>query len=86
MTLDQVMEEVRALTPDEQWQLRGLLDTGWATPPSPPTEEAFEQELVKLGILSEIPPPVTDFTPYQNRKPVEVQGKPLSEVILEERR
>ena len=29
---------------------------------------------------------MTDFTPYQHRQPIETTGKPLSEVIIEERR
>ena len=50
------------------------------------TEEEFERKLVEAGLLSEIKPPITDFTPYQNRQPVEATGKLLSEVIIEERR
>lgn len=50
------------------------------------TEEAFAQELWALGWLSEMKPSLTDFTPYQHRQPIETTGKPLSEVIIEERR
>ena len=83
---DQVVEYVKALSPTQQQQLRALLDTLLA--PSAPqlTEEEFERKLVEAGILSEVKPPITDFTPYQNRQPVKTTGKPLSEVILEERR
>jgi hypothetical protein len=84
--LDKMLEEVRMLTPDEQRQLRGLLDKLLATPPSKSIEDELEQRLLKAGLLSEIKPPITDFTPYQNRKPIKVKGKPLSEVIIEERR
>jgi hypothetical protein len=49
-------------------------------------EQQFQQRLLKLGIISEIKPPITDFTPYQNRQPIEVKGKPTSEVIIEDRR
>jgi hypothetical protein len=49
-------------------------------------EQQFQQHLLKLGIISEIKPPITDFTPYQNRQPIEVKGKPTSEVIIEDRR
>ena len=38
------------------------------------------------GLLSEVKPPITDFTPYLHRQPIETTGKPLSEVIIEERR
>ena len=83
---DKVVEDVKALSPAQQQQLRVLLDT-FLTPAVPHlTEEEFERKLVEAGILSEVKPPITDFTPYQNRQPVETTGKPLSEVIMEERR
>jgi hypothetical protein len=49
-------------------------------------EQQFQRHLLKLGIIREIKPPITDFTPYQNRQPIEVKGKPTSEVIIEDRR
>ena len=79
-----VVEEVQALTPAEQQQLRAWLDT--LCTPAPMTEEAFAYELCEAGLLSEVKPPMTDFTPYQHRQPIETTGKPLSEVIIEERR
>jgi hypothetical protein len=83
---DKVVEEVKALSPAEQRQLRALLDTFLSPTQASMTEEAFAHKLVEFGILSDVKPPITDFTPYQNRQPVETTGKPLSEVILEERR
>jgi hypothetical protein len=50
------------------------------------TEEAFAYALREAGLLSEVKPPITDFTPYQHRQPIETTGKPLSEIIIEERR
>lgn len=49
-------------------------------------EYKLEQILLKEGLLSEIPPPITDFTGYRKRRPVNVKGKPISETIIEERR
>jgi hypothetical protein len=84
--LDQVIEEVKALTPDEQRKLRELLDNliGGATPAI--TEEELQQRLYEKGVIGEIPSPITDLTPYRNRKLMEVKGKPLSETVIEERR
>jgi len=48
--------------------------------------DALHQALLAAGVISEIKPPITDFTPYKNRKLIEVKGKPLSETIIEERR
>jgi hypothetical protein len=50
------------------------------------TEEEFAHQLHVAGLLREVKPPITDFTPYQHRQPIETRGKPLSEVIIEERR
>lgn len=81
---EKVVEDVKALTPEEQQQLRAWLETLGA--PAPMTEEAFAQALREAGLLSEVKPPITDFTPYQHRQPIETTGQPLSEVIIEERR
>ena len=83
---DKVVEDVKALSPAQQQLLRALLDTLLA--PSAPqlSEEEFEHKLVEAGVLSEVKPQITDFTSYQKRQPVRTTGKPLSEVILEERR
>ena len=49
-------------------------------------EEKLKQRLVEKGLLKQIKEPITDFTPYQNRTPIVVHGKPVSETILEDRR
>ena len=83
---EKVVEDVKALTPAEQHQLRTWLNTLSTPEPPPMTEEAFAQELCAMGLLSTVTPPITDFTPYDHREPIETTGKPLSEVIIEERR
>ena len=86
LPFDKVVEAVKALSPAEQSQLRAILDTIVAGVAAPLTEDEFAHKLVEFGLLSEVKPPITDFTPYQNRQPVKTTGKPLSEVIMEERR
>jgi Arc/MetJ-type ribon-helix-helix transcriptional regulator len=58
--------------------------------PSPATGEPNAQEaqrrLFQAGLLSEIKPPITDLTPYRHRQAVPIQGEPLSETVLRERR
>ena len=83
---EKVVEEVKALSPVEQRKLRTLLDTFLAPADAPMPENEFAHRLVAFGVLSEVKPLITDLAPYQNRQPVETTGKPLSEVILEERR
>lgn len=84
--LDRLIEEVKTLTADEQRSLRDIVDELLAKSSPQMTEEEFEQRLVERGIISRIPAPIADLTPYRNRKLIEVKGKPLSETIIEERR
>ena len=49
-------------------------------------EDKLERRLFELGYLSKINRPIRDFTPYENRTLIRVEGKPLSEIIVEERR
>lgn len=48
-------------------------------------EEKLERRLHEAGLLKQIREPITDFAPYQNRAPIMVRGKPVSETILEDR-
>ena len=84
--LDRVIEEVKALTPDEQKQLREMLDVLMVKSAPPMTEDEFERRLLEKGIISKIPSRSANPASYRSRKPVEVEGKPVSEIIIEERR
>jgi hypothetical protein len=83
---DQVCQAVRALTPAEQWRLRKLLDVWLAPPEAALSEEELDQELMREGVLDQVPAPLTDPSSYEAWTPVSIQGKPISETILEERR
>jgi len=74
------------MTADEQRQLRKRLDQLLAESAALSMEDELERTLPEAGLLSEIKPPITDFRSDQNRKPIETKGRPLSEVIIEERR
>jgi len=80
--LARVLEDVKALTPDEQRQVRERLDDLLAPQM---TEAEFEQHLLAKGVISEIPPRIIDPVFEQNRRPVKFEGKPVSEIIIEER-
>jgi putative addiction module CopG family antidote len=49
-------------------------------------DQQLQQRLLAAGIISEIKPPITDLTPYRNRRAVPVQGEPISETAIRERR
>jgi Arc/MetJ-type ribon-helix-helix transcriptional regulator len=51
-----------------------------------PTNQELQQRLLEAGIISEIKPSITDLTPYQHRQAVPIQGEPLSETVIRERR
>ncbi len=83
MALDKLVEEVKALTPDEQRELRSLLDTWLAIPPTD-VEAAVERKLREIGMLRI--KRLADHALADDFQPVKIEGKPLSETILEERR
>jgi len=84
VTLHQVLEQVKMLTPDEQRELREILDFVLASHDNEVTEELFERMMAEKGIMT-VPPPNSPVR-SENWKPVEVKGKPVSEILIEERR
>lgn len=90
MSKETLIEKIEHLLPEEILKVEGYVDTLDKAVAQSPAEEQerrrkMKERLVELGILSEIKKPITDFTPYENRKPIEVIGKPTSEVIIEDR-
>ncbi len=89
-TLDKIIEEVRQLPPDEQRHLVEQLKT--IVPSSAnedELEDAFERELAAEGFIDAAKPLATDeeeIQKYRDYKPITVEGQPLSEMIIEERR
>ena len=86
VTLEKVLEEAKTLPAEEQLQLRESLDTLLDSPPPASIEDQLEQRLSEAGLLSRRKPQSEIPPPRQNRKLIEVKGKPVSETIIEERR
>ena len=42
--------------------------------------------LLELGLLTEITPPLAPDAIPKDRRPIPIEGKPISELIIEERR
>ncbi len=84
--LERVLREILTLDPEERRQLQEMLEKSAAAPPPQTPEEKLDQALLKAGLISRIPPPITDLTPYKNRKLATVKGRPTSEILVEERR
>jgi predicted component of type VI protein secretion system len=84
--LDKIIEEVRQLPPNEQRQLQEQLHTIIPSPTEDELEDAFERELAAEGIISLPQPLDANAEAFYAYKPITVKGKPLSEMIIEERR
>lgn len=87
-TIEQIENEVKQLPVEDLRKVRELVDSllEEKEAKSVMSEEEFAQHLYEKGIIGKPPPPITDFSRYENYKPVEVKGKPVSETIIEERR
>ena len=97
MSVEEIVEAVRALPPEEQAELRRRLEALAAQPDKKERradqnlqtnrdlDQRVQRALFEAGLLSEIKPPITDPTPYR-REPIKIVGKPLSETVIEERR
>jgi hypothetical protein len=82
MSLKEVLEAVRRLTPEEREQVRALLDTLPSTSSTP--EGEVQARLRAAGLLGETRTPAA--AGRARRTPVEIKGKPLSETVIEGRR
>ena len=87
-TIEKINSEFQQLSVEDLRQVRQLLDSILEKKESKTamTEEEFEQHLYEKGIISEIKPPITDFSRYDDYKPITVSGEPISETIIRERR
>ncbi len=87
VTIEQIENEVKQLSREDLRKVRELVDSLLEKKEAKPqmTEEEFEQYLYEKGIIGKPPPPITDFSRYENYEPVKVEGKPVSETIIKER-
>jgi hypothetical protein len=49
-------------------------------------QEKLKQRLLEIGLLSEIKPPLPPQAIPRDRQPFPVEGNPVSELIIKERR
>jgi hypothetical protein len=88
-TLEKIKEEVRTLATDELQEVRALVDSLLSAPSKPQmTEEDFARHMAAKGVIS--PPDAASReaaeAAFDEYKPIEVEGQPLSEMIVEDRR
>lgn len=87
-TIEKINIEFQQLSVEDLRQVRQLLDSILEKKESKPTmtEEEFLKEMEAEGFIGKVPPPITDFSHYENYEPITVTGEPLSEMIIRERR
>jgi hypothetical protein len=89
-----LLGSLKFLSPEQMRFLRHELDNRLAPAAENQQDAAGEQQaslalqrqLLEAGIISELRPPITDLEPYRNRKAVPIQGEPISETVIRERR
>ena len=70
----------------ERLKLRQALDRMVAESSEEDLEMAFKRVLLEKGLISEIRVPPRTDDPSMERRPVPVEGKSVSETIIEDRR
>ena len=88
VTVEQIENEVKQLSAENLRKVRDLVDSLLEKKEAETqmSEEEFAQHLYEKGIIGKPPPPVTDFSRYENYERVKIKGEPISETIIRERR
>lgn len=86
VSLGSLLEQVKALSRKEKLHLKEVLDGDLMDVSLVTPVDALDRELVKVGLMLEIPLPNSGSESYDDYKPVRVSGKPVSQMIIEERR
>jgi hypothetical protein len=87
MTTTEILNEIHRLPPAEQKELkRKLFEETEINETAKPqmTEEEFLQMLIDEGLIANIPQKYTDEDDHF--EPIEIEGEPISEMIIRERR
>jgi hypothetical protein len=82
-----IVKQIKKLSPAEQEELRAALATLFPAMHPQATEEDFRRALRAAGLLaSPLPEDRARAARRRPFKPVPVRGKPVSEMLIEERR
>ena len=86
--VDRVLQKVVALTLDERRELMSLLAVS-QSPSYPPSDaDLVDAALLEEGLLISIParPTQDDIDRDNSFRPFQIEGRPISEILIEERR
>lgn len=83
-----LLEQANALSPEEREQLRLLMGQQPVASNELSKEDQVQRLLLERGVISRIPPKPTpeDIARFNAWKPIQIEGKPISQTIIEERR
>ncbi|HZO57220.1 MAG TPA: hypothetical protein VFB63_31205 [Bryobacteraceae bacterium] len=82
--LEKILQDVQGLSNEERKQLAAMLRGANGSYPDGHSEQEFEQRLAAEGFLS-IPAPAGS-APLRLGPPLQIRGRPLSQILIEERR
>jgi hypothetical protein len=71
--------------PNAQPSGKSAKRTNPTSPKKKMTEAEFDQHLLKIGLMSQLPDTASDFDDPDD-VPVDIRGEPLSETVIRERR
>lgn len=87
MTPQEIIKEIQKLPPSEQQIVKASIEN--AAPngetKTPMTEEGIMRMLYAEGIIGNIPDPSKYADDDDDWEPIEIKGKPASEIIIEDR-
>ena len=81
-----LIEQVLALPPGDKERVRQALDKERQTLPASDARRTFLERLFAAGLISEIKEPTMTSEEFNRFQPIASPGKPLSEMIIEDRR
>lgn len=83
--INKLLEEARALTPEERRELGEMLRQEAELDRAADHEQRLDRLLLNRGFVRSRPPG-KDAGRFRRWRPIRIEGNPLSETIIEERR
>ncbi|BAY66186.1 hypothetical protein NIES22_62990 [Calothrix brevissima NIES-22] len=85
VTLNQILHQLESLEIEELQQLNQMIQKYLANKEEEAVKQAaFHQALIDAGLVKHIKHPL--YEPITERKLIQIEGQPISETIIEERR
>ena len=82
--LNQILDQLKALEPQELQQLNQVIQKHLAAIEEAVQQTTFHQALLTSGLVKQLKQP--SYNQQTERRLIQIQGKPVSETIIEERR